>query len=246
MRVPSRFGLEVTMFLAAFAGLAVDRLTSQARRLFRQTESFDAVKVSIVGLSILGVGDIVSLGITTVEQSFTSPPEDPTITVSPRLYLGSRAPNMIDEPQANVGRLMCWEEWGFGQNAPLWESDTPQARAEGDRATVGMVLRTQNTFTVEVDARQPARILFNTAFDPGWRSTVGVATEQSKQLVVDVPAGKHRMHVRYRPRSFKVGAILMILGLMGAIVGLVVLGRRRRPAERPSPGSGPEVGKSRA
>jgi len=236
MRVPSRFGLEVVMVLTAFAGIAVDKLTHHARKLLRRVEWFDAFKVGLVGVALIGVGDVISTGLNIVESSFGNGAEDPHIVASPRLYYGSRAPNMIDGPRENLGRLTCWEEWGFGQTAPLWEGDSPQARAANDRAIVEKVTRTQNTFVVEVDAKEPARILFNTAYDKGWRSDVGAASEQSKQLVVDVPAGKHRMLVRYRPPTFVRGVVLTILGTIGSIFALIWLTRRARnePASHPT------------
>ncbi len=229
MRVPSRFGLEASMILAAAAGLAVDRLTALARKVARSLDVFDAVRVGILGLALVGVGDVISVGLDVASVSFGGQPEDPTIKPSPQLYIGSRAPNMIDGPRENLARTTCWEEWGFGVGAPLWEGDVPQARASDPAAaTVENVVRTPNTFTADVTASAPTRIVFNSAYDKGWRSDVGVALEQDKQLVVDVPAGKHHLKVRYRPKTFGLGVALTALGTVGSIAAVVWLTRRRR------------------
>ena len=228
MRVPSRFVLEVSMVLTAFAGLGLDRLAEVARRRLRRVDWRDGVRVALFGVAMIGVGDVVGVGLTVVASQFGNPPEDTAIVASPRLYLGSRAPNMIDGPRENLGRRDCWEEWGFGAGAPLWDGDVPQARAVDDRALVESVTRTQNAFVVDVVAREPARVLFNTSYDQGWGSSVGNVIEQDKQLAVDVPAGRSHLRVRYRPRGFVLGVVLTLLGLVGSIGALVWLTRRAR------------------
>lgn len=228
MRVPSRFNLEVTLFLTAFAGLAVDRVVTHAKKIARSVDWREGLRVGVLGLALVGVGDIIGAGIPIVESQFQNTPEDLRTTPSPRLYLGSRAPNMVDGPRENLGRRECWEEWGFGQGAPLWDGDVPQARAIDDRAVVADVERTPNTFTFDVDAKETARILLNTTYDKGWRTTTGNVIEQDdKQLAIDVPPGKARVVVRYRPKSFTLGVILTLTGLMGSMMGLWWLRRRK-------------------
>ncbi|MEO6419882.1 MAG: hypothetical protein ABIP39_10770, partial [Polyangiaceae bacterium] len=108
-------------------------------------------------------------------------------------------------------------EWGFGAGAPLWEGDLPQARAKDKGAVVEVANRTQNTFEIDVNATEPARILVNTTYDLGWRTDVGVAVEENKQLAIDVPAGRRRIHVRYWPRTLSYGIILTMLGIGGIL-----------------------------
>ena len=76
----------------------------------------------------------------------------------------------------------------------------------------------------------PARISLNTTYDAGWRANVGTAAEQSKQLVVDVPAGTHQVVVRYRPRTFTVGLVLSSVSAIGIIAFFVWDARRRSRA----------------
>jgi hypothetical protein len=228
MRVPSRFGFEVSMILVIFAGLAVDRLVALARKHLQSMDWVDAVRIGLLGLAMIGVGDVIAVGNGLVAGSFGGPPEDTRIVPSPKLYLGSRAPNMIDGPRENLGRITCWEEWGFGVGAPLWEGDLPQARAEGESAVVENVVRTPNYFTLDVTATAPARVLFNTSYDKGWRSNVGTAVDHLKELAVDVPPGKHHLIVRYRPPTFNLGVTLTAIGSIGSIAALVFLSRRRK------------------
>jgi hypothetical protein len=228
MRVPSRFGLEVSMALTAFAGLAVDRIVARAKKITMRVDWVDALRVAVIGIAFVGVGDIIGVGLDLVGGSWGNPPEDPRIEASPRLYLGSRAPNMIDGPRENLGRQTCWEEWGFGQGAPLWDGDVPQARARDEGAVVTNVVRTQNTFTADVDTSAPARIVFDTSYDKGWRTTVGAVVDEDKALAVDVPAGKHHLVVKYWPKTMTLGLVLTGIGTVASIAALVWLTRRRR------------------
>lgn len=228
MRVPSRFRLEVTLFIAAYAGIAVDKVFERARKLPISFTLADAARTGALSLALIGAGDVLSLAVTQHETAFTNPPEG-KVEPSPKLYMATETANMIDQPRQNLGRLACWDEWGFGAGAPLWTGDVPQARAAaGAEATVNNVVRTPNTFTFDVDARAPARILLNGTYDKSWRSNVGTTDDQQKQLVLDVPAGAHHVVVRYRPRTFGVGVALTFVGLAGTIAAFVLDARRRR------------------
>ena len=125
---------------------------------------------------------------------------------------------------------MCWDEWGFGQGAPLWLGDVPQAKSDG--ATVANVHRTPNTFTFDVDAPAPARVLINGTYDKGWRSNVGTTADFHKQLVLDVPPGKHHVVVRYLPRTFRAGATISIVSLLAVTAYFIWRARRGYAARR--------------
>lgn len=224
MRVPSRFRCEVTMFLAIYAGYAIDKLIDRMRALRVRYDILDAVRTSVVALALIGVGDVISVGVGVYETSFTHPPEQP-VEPSRNLHIASDTANMIDQPRQNQSRLMCWDEWGFGTGAALWLGDVPQAKST--QANVSNVRRTPNTFTFDVVANAPARIQLNTVYDKPWRSNVGTTADDNKQLVVDVPAGQHHVVVRYRPRTFLFGSVLTITSLVLVVAFYVI--RARRP-----------------
>jgi hypothetical protein len=225
MRVPSRFRAEVTLFLATFAALGLDRARTVLARVTKRWESAEVAHGAMLAIALIGAGDVISVGSTTFQDSFTNPPEQ-TVTASPRLHMSSDYTAMIDQPRQNVGRLACWDEWGFGQGAPLWYGDVPQARASGG-ATLASVARTQNTFTIDVDAPAPARVTINSTYDRTWQTDVGKLVEVDKQLVLEVPQGHHVVHVRYLPRTFRLGVALTLSSLLG-VVGFFVWDARRR------------------
>ena len=135
---------------------------------------------------------------------------------------------MYDQPRQNRGRAGCWDEWGWNSGAALWDGDVPQARAADDGVVVNSVSRTANTFTVDVTATRPSRVLLNSTWDKQWQVDVGTTASQSTLLVVDVPAGNAVLHARYLPRTFWPGVLLTVLGIAGTSALFVVVGRRRR------------------
>ena len=227
MRVPSRFVASFTLWLATFAGIGVDKLGAKANAWLRGGSSQPA-RIVVLAIALLGCGDLVSVGVTRASTTFTAGAET-KVERSPNLYMGGAglAP-FLDQPRQNRGRLECWEEWSFMSGAPLWSGDVPQAKSAGDGATVANVTRTQNTFTLDIEATRPSRILINSTYDRGWRTTVGTVDMLDKQLVLDVPAGSHHVTLKYWPRGMTLG--LWLTGLSLAAVA-VFFARSRRSLE---------------
>jgi hypothetical protein len=226
MRVPSRFRAETSMFLAAFAGVALDRFPRLLRK--GSLRGSGHLRAAMVALALIGVGDILSVGASFIDEyGFHEAPEAHP-SPSARLYYGGRGlAGFIDEPQQNRGRLQCWDEWAFGPGGFAWEGDVPQAKAMTEAAKVLSVRRTQNTFTLEVDANEPARILLNSTYDRGFRTDVGEIVEVKMQLALDVPPGRHTIHVRYWPHGLTAGFILSALSMIGTAAFFVLDHRRR-------------------
>ena len=95
----------------------------------------------------------------------------------------------------------------------------PVAKVD-DGAVITSVSRTRNTFTLEVDASRPSRILLNSGYDRGWRSNVGTVIELSHQLVLELPAGHHAVKMRYWPEKLTLGVSVSLVGLLGSLLFL--------------------------
>lgn len=231
MRVPSRFRCEVSMFIALFAGMAIDVLPRRLGGASRKAK--DWTRTVVLAFALVGAGDMMATGIAWFQVCFTNPPEQ-KVAASARLYVhGPNLASMIDQPRQNRMRLACWDEWAFSAGAPMWEGDVPQARpGPGEKAVVEVVRRTQNKFSIDVVAEAPSRILVNSGYDRGWRSNVGEVRDQDKLLVVDVPAGRHHLSLEYWPHGLTAGLVLTMLGLLGSIVAFSRLSRRGEPPTR--------------
>ena len=156
------------------------------------------------------------------------------VVPSQHLYLGGPdlTPNIIDQPRQNRGRSSCWDEWGWNAGAALWDGDVPQARAADDGVVVSNVSRTQNTFTIEVEATRPSRVLVNTTYDKQWRVDIGGTASLNSLLVIDVPEGHAVLHAQYLPRLFWPGVLLTLLGIAGTSALFVYVGRQRTRTKR--------------
>ena len=230
MRVPSRFRATVSMFLAAYAGLAVDRLLTAVKRLVPSVPWSRAMQTLVFAIALLGVGDIIGVGIDTIPQFFTSPPLSKRQPAAHFYYGGYGLAGFLDQPAQNRGELSCYDEWGFGQGSHLWEGDQPQVRTTDDGATIEGASRTQNTFTVDGVAKRPGvRVLLNTVYDDDWKTNLGKTVNLSNQLAIELPvAGRFHIHAVDRPRTFVVGAILTVLGIAGTVAFFIRDTRRRR------------------
>jgi hypothetical protein len=230
MRVPSRFRATVLMFLAAYAGIAVDRLLTAVQRLVPSRPWSRAMQTLVLAIALLGVGDIIGVGIDTIPQFFTSPPLTKPEPAAHFYYGGPGLAGFLDQPAQNRGELSCYDEWGFGQGSHLWQGDLPQARATDEGVTVEAVNRTQNTFTIDGVAKRPgARVLLNTVYDDDWKTNIGRTVNFANQLAIDLPeAGHFHVTARARPRTFVAGVILTVLGIAGTVAFFVRDARRRR------------------
>lgn len=226
MRVPSRFRCEVSMFVALFAGVAIDRLPTRVASSRRGAET---LRFALLAIALVGAGDMLANGNFLFLSAFTNPPAA-KVAASTRLFVhGPDLASFIDQPRQNRMRLACWDEWGFSAGAPMWEGDVPQARpAPAQDAIVEVANRTQNKFSLQIVAHAPARILINSGYDRGWRTNVGTLSDQDKLLVLDVPAGRHKVELEYWPHGLSMGFVLAFAGLVGSIAAFVRLSRKKR------------------
>jgi hypothetical protein len=106
--------------------------------------------------------------------------------------------------------------------APPPEADEAPARAAAVRA----LARRSDALTFEVDSTLPGYLVVLEAYDRGWRASVDgrpapVFPASALFRAVPVPAGVHRVELRYRPPAFAWGALTSALGLLAAGLLLV-------------------------
>ncbi len=235
MRVPSRFDALVTVFIPAYAAIAVDRLRGLVTRFVRRPGPRRATQALIVAVALGGAFDIVWVGVGFGRQFFTSVPADARVEVSPRFYYGGPglAP-FLDQPAQHRGRLECWEEWAFESTGALVQGDVPQARALDPRAVIRSVTRTPNRFVVDLAAPAPTTLLLNSTYAPGWRSSAGTVQRSDGQLAVAIPSGSGRIVVWYWPEGLTAGFVGSGVTMAG-VLGFFVWRRQRRSVVRERP-----------
>lgn len=215
MRVAARFRLLLMLPISLWIAISTERVPQLVRRFSAQWGAL--MRTALVGLALLAVGDIAGLGQELIVPRFAGAPEQ-KVVASTRFHYGGPGltPDTIDQPRQNRAYTGCRSAWAWYSGAPLWSGDVPQARAaEGANAVVEVANRTHNTFTVDVDAKSPSRILLNSAYEIGWRSNVGSVVQDNQLLAVDLPAGRHRLSLRYWPRRLTLGMSISAVSLLG-------------------------------
>lgn len=225
LRVPSRFFGVATFYVAILAGFTLDALASRG------------VPRSGVRRAAMVFAWLVTLGAAFDIALVTRPIVDRW-----------KAPAIVDElaadafhlvpvadynaryarlPRQNLGTTGCYEGAMRWTVAPgLWLGDVPQARA----TTPGEVLashRTPSLLLADVGSPTPTRVVWNSNFDPGWQSSIGTVVDDAGRVAVDLPAGRHRVEMRYRPALLAPSLVLSAAGVLGALL-IAVSARVRR------------------
>jgi hypothetical protein len=218
MRVPARFRLLLALPIVLFMAYAVDRGPAAVQRWLGRRSLARATRLALFGIGVFAAGDSAGLFTEILEYRFMDAPPAEVIP-STRFYYGgpNLSADIANQPRQNRAWLGCRATWGHFANAAVWVGDVPQARSVDDHAVIEVANRTQNTFTVDVDVKQPTRILLNSAYDRGWQSSVGTVVVDRELLAVDLPAGRHRVQLRYWPRRLTLGIVLSVLGLVGSL-----------------------------
>lgn len=100
--------------------------------------------------------------------------------------------------------------------------------------------RSVNRIELSVDAPSDGLVVFNEAWDPGWRATVDGADVPIHRVnllhrAVEVPAGPHEVELRYRPPGLRLLSLLWLLTLPACLLAIPLpLPRRATPTE-PTP-----------
>lgn len=231
MRVPTRFRLIESAFLAIFVGIAIDRSPSNLAKLLRRPHARRQLRIVLLCLGLIAVGDVFGTASSVVAAKFDGPKESP-VAAAERLYVDSESAFFLDQPRQNRGRLACWDEWYFTSGAPLWLGDHPQARPVDPDVKVLAIRRTQNSFVLDVEVqRDGAEVLLNGAWDRGWRTTSGRIFARNKQIVLALPPGSHHVRVHYWPVGLTLGLVVSattVLVVVAALWWKRASARRRR------------------
>ncbi|HEY4229994.1 MAG TPA: hypothetical protein VGO79_07460, partial [Thermoanaerobaculia bacterium] len=103
----------------------------------------------------------------------------------------------------------------------------------GSSARLAGAFTGPSSASADVDADGPGFLLFSRTFFPAWRARVDgasapVLVANGRDLAVPVPAGRHRVEIRYDPAPFRTGVALQAAGLLVAGVAAVAASEIRR------------------
>jgi hypothetical protein len=127
----------------------------------------------------------------------------------------------------NRGSIACGEAYPVPMSAHL-RGDLPQEEflEEASAGAARRVVWTPNRLEVDVEAARPAVLRVNQNWHPGWRASVGEVVSREGLLGVQLPEGRHRVVLRFLPRSGLGGLAISALAWVG--LGWVAWRARRR------------------
>ena len=149
-------------------------------------------------------------------------------TPAAQFHLVPRYGNYASYPRLNVGTPACYVG---GMNWPvssaLWVGEKPQVRVPAGTAQLRDWSRTPNGFDASLSVSDHTRVRFNQNFARGFMSDQGTPVDDQGLLALDVPAGDHKLQIRYRPPELLASVAISGIGLL---LALYLLLRRERSA----------------
>jgi hypothetical protein len=118
----------------------------------------------------------------------------------------------------------------------------PTAPAAGAPAGTARVVHEGDDATaVDATAGRRSLLVLTDVWFPGWTATVDgrpASVQRVDYLLrgVELPPGRHRIELRYRPASFRVGWIVSLVALL-VLLALAVLAARHRRRPRDAGGA---------
>lgn len=110
----------------------------------------------------------------------------------------------------------------------------PRGRTAGSWAAARFLVDEPERVEMATSASAPSLLVLTRSWDAGWEARldgtpVPLRRAQLALLAVDVPEGEHRLELRYRPLSFRVGLGISAAGLVGLLALALAspAGRRR-------------------
>ncbi len=221
LRYPERYLFLGAVYLSEAAAIGISTLLALSRR--RAEKRVTPLVVCVV--AVLGWG----YGVYSFEVLTRRSELGPMPTRVEQAFAQARGNRWIAGyyPFLNRGSLNCGEAYPVWMS-PALRGDLPQEEYLED-ATAGTVRRAHwspNRLGLEVELSRPAFVRVNQNWHPGWRSSVGEVVSRDGLLSVSLPEGRHKVELRFRPRSALAGGLVSLLGV-GALVGWLLVARRR-------------------
>lgn len=112
------------------------------------------------------------------------------------------------------GSLSCWDAYPVPQS-PLLRANLADEvyLAAPEQGTARTIRWSPNRVDFEAHLAAPARVRVNQNWHPGWRATGGSVVSDEGLLAVDLPAGEHRVALRFVPRSAYAGGAATLVAL---------------------------------
>lgn len=233
LRVPSRFLVVVTFYLALLAGSGAD-VVARAFASWRLPGFLFALRRSSTAVTcfcLIAVLLETQTALESVLDRWDGAPVPGVLLPAPAFHLvGDPYAGYASFPARNVGTPQCYEALHVVPARGLWLGDREQARlVDGSTGTLLRGVDTPSSSSFSARLSTPSRVLLNRNYTPDWVTSVGTMADSDGLLAVDLPAGAHRVRVHYVPAHASIAVASTAVGLW-ACIGIWLFGRRRRRA----------------
>jgi hypothetical protein len=218
LRVPTRFAMFFTLYVALLAAHAVQAVLDASRKLPRFGPQ--AVLALLTLAAAAQLTDVVLVSRPAIELWRGAPLDDSPPAERHHLVAGRYAQRYASYPRLNLGTPQCYAgAMNWRVSRALWTGDTPQVRVHEGEGTVYEVRHTSSTWAADVELKSAARLWFNQNFADGWRASVGSVVSDEGLLAVDLPPGRHLVQLRYAPGELIWCVLVSALGFIA--IGLI-------------------------
>lgn len=237
LRVPSRFVVLFILYLGVAAALALDAI---ADRLPKRA----AIATFVPIVVLLGVTVDITASTRPIVNRWTNPALVPLdrAAVFEQRSAAVHAGSFASLPRLGVGSLGCYVVLDYavapglrvGPGHDVWFS-----RGAGEARVVH---RTVNTIELDVRSDARAAVVLNQNYSPDYITSIGRLEDGGGMLQLAVPAGHHRVRIRYQPKSLRLAVGPFAIGLV--LAAFVLRSRRFRPTIVASGTSGHSIANS--
>jgi hypothetical protein len=222
LRVPTRFAMFFTLYVALLAAQVIDAILTSTRDLNLGRMRFlpSAVLALLALLAAAQLIDVIVVSRPVVQLWRGAPLEDSPPAEHHYLVAGRYGQRYASYPRLNLGTPQCYAgAMNWVVSRALWTGDKPQVRVAAGDGTVEDLRHTPSAWSADIDMKTAGRVWFNQNFADGWRVNVGSIANDQDLLAVDLPAGRHTVQLRYAPSELLWCVLLSALGF--AAIGLV-------------------------
>lgn len=219
LRVPSRFLVWTLFYLSLLAGIGLHACSKLAqwiaKRIPHVTPSW--VKAGIVCAILLCTLSALEILIVNIPKTAGTARAMPLVSAPAHPRFHYVTPHdywyrFASFPQQNLAIFGCYSEYHWPIAHHLWMGDVPQARVPSQKGHVSRTFRAGNHAWADVTLIQPALVVFNHNFAPGWKSNLGPVLNHEGHAAVRAPKGAHRIYLKYRPKDMPWAIVASILG----------------------------------
>lgn len=125
------------------------------------------------------------------------------------------------------------------RNVPVLEGvrESPKIAVPPASSKVEFISDRDEQVGMRANVKQSGYLVLDDSYYPGWEATIDghsamIVPANENFRAIAVTPGVHLIDFRYRPTSFRIGAILSVLTLIAVFVGLCTIGLARQRGMR--------------